>query len=341
MAVLLAMKTPYESAMRAANAAAAVVVGKRGTATVVARRTAPAASCRRRRSRRKTRSCSTGRCSTSGLPHGGGIGLRIGFTNGCFDLLHRGHVKLLAEARAACDRLVVGLNSDASTARLKGQGPADQSGGRPRRGACRARSGRSRRRVRGGHAARTDQARAAGGAGQGRRLHASTRWSAATWSKAAGGDRRPGRSRARTFDDGPRAPLGRVCRDAGAAGRPSLRNLKGRGTSVAASRPRCAAFDRQRAGSGVSTGSPSASRVALPWSTTATAHPDCRLAYRGALRRLDLAGSGGRFRTLPADLPVLLWLLAAARHAVGRCQLGRAARRPRANFIACCSFRCC
>ena len=47
-------------------------------------------------------------------------GLRIGFTNGCFDLLHPGHVALLAEARAACDRLVVGLNSDASVTRLKG-----------------------------------------------------------------------------------------------------------------------------------------------------------------------------------------------------------------------------
>ncbi len=47
-------------------------------------------------------------------------GLRIGFTNGCFDLLHPGHVSLLAQARAACDRLVVGLNSDASVARLKG-----------------------------------------------------------------------------------------------------------------------------------------------------------------------------------------------------------------------------
>jgi D-beta-D-heptose 7-phosphate kinase/D-beta-D-heptose 1-phosphate adenosyltransferase len=47
-------------------------------------------------------------------------GLRIGFTNGCFDLLHPGHLKVLAEARAACDRLVVGLNSDASTKRLKG-----------------------------------------------------------------------------------------------------------------------------------------------------------------------------------------------------------------------------
>ena len=45
---------------------------------------------------------------------------RIGFTNGVFDLLHPGHVKVLAQARAACDRLVVGLNSDASVKRLKG-----------------------------------------------------------------------------------------------------------------------------------------------------------------------------------------------------------------------------
>src|SRR6185312_15107494 len=49
-------------------------------------------------------------------------GLRVGFTNGCFDLLHPGHIHLLAQARAACDRLVVGLNSDASVKRLKGNG---------------------------------------------------------------------------------------------------------------------------------------------------------------------------------------------------------------------------
>jgi len=47
-------------------------------------------------------------------------GLRVGFTNGCFDLLHPGHVALLGKSRAACDRLVVGLNSDASVKRLKG-----------------------------------------------------------------------------------------------------------------------------------------------------------------------------------------------------------------------------
>src|SRR5262249_50485016 len=42
--------------------------------------------------------------------------------NGCFDLLHPGHIKVLAHARAACDRLIVGLNGDASVTRLKGKG---------------------------------------------------------------------------------------------------------------------------------------------------------------------------------------------------------------------------
>ena len=49
-------------------------------------------------------------------------GRRIGFTNGCFDLIHPGHISLLRQARARCDRLVVGLNSDASVKRLKGAG---------------------------------------------------------------------------------------------------------------------------------------------------------------------------------------------------------------------------
>jgi D-beta-D-heptose 7-phosphate kinase / D-beta-D-heptose 1-phosphate adenosyltransferase len=49
-------------------------------------------------------------------------GLSVGFTNGCFDLLHPGHVSLLAQARAQCDRLIVGLNTDASVRGLKGDG---------------------------------------------------------------------------------------------------------------------------------------------------------------------------------------------------------------------------
>jgi len=45
----------------------------------------------------------------------------VGLTNGCFDLLHPGHLSLLRQARGACDRLVVAINSDNSARRLKGQ----------------------------------------------------------------------------------------------------------------------------------------------------------------------------------------------------------------------------
>jgi D-beta-D-heptose 7-phosphate kinase/D-beta-D-heptose 1-phosphate adenosyltransferase len=47
---------------------------------------------------------------------------KIVFTNGCFDLLHRGHIEYLKKARALGDLLVVGLNSDSSVRRLKGPG---------------------------------------------------------------------------------------------------------------------------------------------------------------------------------------------------------------------------
>jgi len=49
-------------------------------------------------------------------------GKRVVFTNGCFDLLHPGHIKLLEAARGLGDALVVGLNSDESVRRLKGAG---------------------------------------------------------------------------------------------------------------------------------------------------------------------------------------------------------------------------
>ncbi|MCD8498028.1 MAG: D-glycero-beta-D-manno-heptose-7-phosphate kinase [Alphaproteobacteria bacterium] len=47
-------------------------------------------------------------------------GLKVGFTNGCFDILHAGHTGYLAQARSSCDRLIVGLNTDASVRTLKG-----------------------------------------------------------------------------------------------------------------------------------------------------------------------------------------------------------------------------
>jgi D-beta-D-heptose 7-phosphate kinase/D-beta-D-heptose 1-phosphate adenosyltransferase len=49
-------------------------------------------------------------------------GSAVVFTNGCFDVLHRGHVDLLREARSMGDALVVGINEDASVRRLKGEG---------------------------------------------------------------------------------------------------------------------------------------------------------------------------------------------------------------------------
>jgi D-beta-D-heptose 7-phosphate kinase / D-beta-D-heptose 1-phosphate adenosyltransferase len=130
MAILLAMKAPFDAAMRAANAAAAVVVGKRGTATVtlteLRHRILPSASLAP-----EDKIMFDWGMLDERLREWRRHGLRIGFTNGCFDLLHRGHVKLLAEARAACDRLVVGLNSDTSTARLKGKGrPINPAEGR-------------------------------------------------------------------------------------------------------------------------------------------------------------------------------------------------------------------
>ncbi len=48
-------------------------------------------------------------------------GLKIGFTNGCFDLIHPGHVSLISQSAAQCDRLIMGLNTDASIKRLKGE----------------------------------------------------------------------------------------------------------------------------------------------------------------------------------------------------------------------------
>jgi len=121
LGTMLAMGADFEAAMRAANAAAAVVVGKRGTATLSAAelraRILPAASLASEEKIVFDWSVMDERIADWRRQ-----GLRIGFTNGCFDLLHPGHITVLAKARAACDRLVVGLNGDASVRRLKGEG---------------------------------------------------------------------------------------------------------------------------------------------------------------------------------------------------------------------------
>jgi D-beta-D-heptose 7-phosphate kinase/D-beta-D-heptose 1-phosphate adenosyltransferase len=126
LAIMLALGADLEASMRGANAAAAIVVGKRGTATVsldeLRSRLLPAATLAP-----AEKIIFDWHRLDGLLADWRAQDLRIGFTNGVFDLLHPGHVRILAQARAACDRLVVGLNSDASVRRLKGSGRPIQS----------------------------------------------------------------------------------------------------------------------------------------------------------------------------------------------------------------------
>lgn len=120
MAVAKAAGLNWGDAMRLANAAASVVVGKRGTASLTLDelrvRCLPHASLVA-----EEKIIATAEQLAARIDAWRKQGLRIGFTNGCFDLLHPGHIKVLTQARAACDRLVLGLNSDASVKRLKGE----------------------------------------------------------------------------------------------------------------------------------------------------------------------------------------------------------------------------
>jgi D-beta-D-heptose 7-phosphate kinase/D-beta-D-heptose 1-phosphate adenosyltransferase len=118
-AVVMAAGADWEMALRCANAAASVVVGKPGTATVslaeLRARILPHASL----VAEEKIALSAERLETQ-LKDWRKHGLRVGFTNGCFDILHPGHVKVITDARAACDRLIVAINTDASVKRLKG-----------------------------------------------------------------------------------------------------------------------------------------------------------------------------------------------------------------------------
>jgi D-beta-D-heptose 7-phosphate kinase / D-beta-D-heptose 1-phosphate adenosyltransferase len=121
LALGLAAGADWEAALRIANAAAAVAIGKKGTASV------SAAELRRKILPHAYLAAEEKIVASAGeldahLSEWRKQGLRVGFTNGCFDILHPGHVKVLTAARGACDRLIVALNSDASTKRLKGEG---------------------------------------------------------------------------------------------------------------------------------------------------------------------------------------------------------------------------
>jgi D-beta-D-heptose 7-phosphate kinase / D-beta-D-heptose 1-phosphate adenosyltransferase len=102
-----------------ANLAGAIVVGKVGTATVSRDELSRAIMHEHMQGEGKIALSADAAKDAADLWRK--QGLKVGFTNGCFDLLHPGHISLLRQARAACDRLIVGLNSDASVKRLKGE----------------------------------------------------------------------------------------------------------------------------------------------------------------------------------------------------------------------------
>jgi D-beta-D-heptose 7-phosphate kinase/D-beta-D-heptose 1-phosphate adenosyltransferase len=104
-------------AARLANIAASIVVGKVGTAVVHASELGEAIVSRDALAGQKLLPLPV---ALDHVARWRLNGLKIGFTNGCFDILHPGHVSLLNHAKSHCDRLVVGLNSDASATRLKG-----------------------------------------------------------------------------------------------------------------------------------------------------------------------------------------------------------------------------
>ncbi|SFC64221.1 bifunctional D-glycero-beta-D-manno-heptose-7-phosphate kinase/D-glycero-beta-D-manno-heptose 1-phosphate adenylyltransferase HldE [Pragia fontium] len=117
LAVSLAAGLSLEESCFMANAAAGVVVGKLGTSTV---------------SPIELENAIRGRADTGfgvmdeqqlkqAVAHARQRGEKVVMTNGCFDILHAGHVSYLANARKLGDRLIVAVNSDASTRRLKGE----------------------------------------------------------------------------------------------------------------------------------------------------------------------------------------------------------------------------
>ncbi len=120
LAVALAAGADLATAAEFANLAAGIVVGKIGTAQVSRSDLATAQQARAAgmSSEAKIAELATALERVAAWRHAARA--RIGFTNGCFDLIHPGHIALLTQARSACDRLIVGLNSDASVRRLKG-----------------------------------------------------------------------------------------------------------------------------------------------------------------------------------------------------------------------------
>ena len=117
LALALASDIAFPEAVRLANVAAGVVVTKQGTAICTLSELEDELHSELYTPDVKVRPRAEAERIAAQWRR---MGYRVGFTNGCFDILHPGHVQILQQSRAACDRLIVGLNTDASVRRYKG-----------------------------------------------------------------------------------------------------------------------------------------------------------------------------------------------------------------------------
>jgi len=120
----LAAGAGIKQAMKLANVASGIAVGKLGTSCVTAQEITDALSHRHSSGsslgwKQKSKIVSVQEAASIAAQCRE-QGRTVGFTNGCFDLLHQGHLHSLMQARQNCDILMVGLNTDASIKRLKG-----------------------------------------------------------------------------------------------------------------------------------------------------------------------------------------------------------------------------
>jgi len=118
LAATYAAGAPMALAAELANLAGGIVVGRLGTAVV--HRTDLTAALYTHRAvalQQKILPVDTARDICANWRR---EGLTIGFTNGCFDIMHAGHISLLGDAKQRCDKLIVALNTDASVRALKG-----------------------------------------------------------------------------------------------------------------------------------------------------------------------------------------------------------------------------
>lgn len=117
-AASLAAGSDLETAAKLSNIAAGLVVSKAGTATVTLEEVR--SSLEKVRVKTASDKIVLWEEAKEQVIEWHRRGLKVGFANGCYDLLHPGHISLLSQAKGSCDRLIVALNTDASVQRLKG-----------------------------------------------------------------------------------------------------------------------------------------------------------------------------------------------------------------------------